>query len=256
MYLHLTLAPTRERSGQRLVDFSVNQGVEVRKFVVLLATLCVGMVTTAQGVRWEPVTADDLLSLYQNLVAVEVDVPSGATTFSLAYGSTSDVFVLSTFLEQGGLDRLIPDRLRIVVLLPDPAVVSPCSAEQAQATIAITPISGQLRAAEHVQKVCVNHPDRSTIRGRTMDVFEGASPTMGGWTPLLFQAWLVGSGANESGGVASGLDLEMNFAVQVAFGSGTSTERPEAQPLTATDFAKLPAIADLIAQYGVVNDAR
>jgi len=221
------------------------------RFLLVLLTLTVAT-TQAQGVRQDAVTPDDLLLLYDNAVALEVDVPTGATTVALSYGSAAEPFGMATFLAQSGV-TLAPTRLRVIVLFADPSVVDPCAADEAEALVIAIPHSDDGTNSHMRQKVCVPHPVKSSITGESRTVIEGSTPPLGEWTPLVFQTWLVRAGRTEQGSIDSALDLGKNLLVQVRFGDSNSTSTVIAAPLSNGELSALPAVQELIAEYGVVE---
>lgn len=203
---------------------------------------------SAQGVMQDAVTTRDLLDLFDDAVAIEVEIPEGATTFHLSYGRGG----VSSFLDQNPTQGP-PTSLRVVAFLPDPSEVDPCEQGQAQATIVATLISDEGRGERHSQKVCVPHPDKSRITGAPRQVMEGDAPVLGEWTPLLFHAWLVRESQDERGGIDSAIALENSFTIQVMFASGNSTGFESSEVLRLQQFAELPAVRQLIEKYGVVR---
>src|SRR5690625_4527453 len=91
----------------------------------------------ANGVTQGFVTAEDVVKLFDNGVAIEVEVPEGAATYTLYYGPNGYDNGLSSRLNQHPSGPA--NQLRILAFLPDPATVNPCAAEEAQARIVIIP---------------------------------------------------------------------------------------------------------------------
>lgn len=221
--------------------------------VTITAAAALAATAQAQGVQQDAVTADDLLLLFDNAVALEVDIPAGATTFSLLYGPANASNGMTTFLSQPG-GGPAPTRLRVVVVLPDPAVVDPCAADEAEAVVIAYPHSEQSANSHHRLKVCVPHPAKSSITGASRTVIEGAVPTLNEWTPVIFKTWLVRAGQDENGAIDSTVDLQKNFIVQVGFSSGNSTSGPTSAAMSLEEIAALPAIAELIEEHGLLEE--
>lgn len=157
---------------------------EVKMRLVLTLAALLAPVALTQAVTEAPVTTDDLLRLYDNAVALEVPVPPGATTYSLTVSGTSGARGTSTFLQPG------VDTLRVVVLLPDPAVVDPCAAEEAEATIVAIPIGPDRTHFHNSIEACVPHPPKAQITGGARFVLEGAAsaPRLDArWAPQLLE---------------------------------------------------------------------
>lgn len=217
-------------------------------FVMLMSTA----VVQAQGVRQEAVTPDDLLLLFDNALALEVDIPAGATTFALSYGNAADPFGFSTFITESGA-RPAPTRLRVVVVLADPAVVDACAADEAQAVVIAVPHGDEWADFHQRQSVCVQHPPKSAITGEARTVIEGSAPQLNTWTPLVFQTWLVNAGKDAQGGIDSAVDLTTNFLVQVHFGDSNDTGTVMAPPLNPAELIVLPTVGELIEEYGLLT---
>lgn len=219
---------------------------------LLLVSLC-GALALAQGVRLDQLTTDDLLRLYDNAVALEVEVPQGATTFSVAYGPAGKPNGLGSSLRAGPSPR--PSALRVVALLPDPSVVDPCAAEESEVTLLVVRQYGDAEGTHHRQKVCVPHPSKSSITGSVTRVPQRDALALDEWTPLLVQAWLVRDGEDDSGAIDSALDLNHAFVLQLHFGSQDSASYPTTKSLTVEELAAIPAVAELVEEYGL-PDAR
>ena len=222
------------------------------RLVIVLLTLASAM-ALAQGTIQDVVTPDDLLMLYDNAVALEVDIPTGATTFALSYGSSSSPLGLSTFLPETRAGDSAPTRLRVVVVLPDASVVDPCVPFRAEAVVIAVPHGPSGTDAHHRQKVCVPHPSESSMTGELTTVIEGPGPQLGEWTPLVLKTWLVNVGQDGQGTIQSIVDLEHNFLLQVHFGDSNTTGIVTAPPLGTAELMAVPAIRALVEEYGLLR---
>lgn len=183
-------------------------------------------------------------------MAIEIPIPTNATTYSLTFSGTKPPVGTSTFLDR---DATI---LRVIALLPDEGVVDPCAAEEAEATIVAIPITQIGPPSHNSMKVCVLHPPKPEITGRARLVLEGAPPALDELRPIVFQAWLVHDGKNEHGGIKSAIDMSRAFTAYVNFTDSNSTAFPAHESLDADTLAAWPDIADLIEKYGISTDPR
>lgn len=220
----------------------------MRLILVLAAVLAPTAYT--QGVTQADVTPDDLLTLYDNAVAIEIPIPANATAYSLTFGGTKPPVGMSTFLDRDATT------LRVIALLPDEGVVDPCAAEEAEATIVAIPISPRGAPFHNSMKVCVPHPPKPEITGRARLVLEGEAPTLGELRPIVFQAWLVRDGQNEHGGIKSAIDMSRAFTAYVNFTDSSSTAFPAYEHLDVDTLATWPDIAALIEKFGISTDPR
>ena len=212
----------------------------------LLLTLAMLLpVTHAQQVMQTPVTTDDLLLLFDNAVAVEIPIPAETTTVRLSYGPVPSANGLSTFIDEAA------HTLRLVVLLPDPTVVSPCPAGEAEATIIAVPLLPEHAGFHHRQKVCTPHPEKNLLTGSLNAVIEGEAPALNEWRPLLVHTWLVNINQDDAGSITSAIDTASLFNVQVNFSSGNTTGFPDQPALGANELLSLPAVEELVERYGL-----
>jgi len=204
----------------------------------LLFTMALLSPAFANGVTQGFLTAEDVVKLFDNGVAIEVDVPEGAATYTLYYGPNGSDYGLSSRLNQHPSGPAT--HLRILAFLPDPASVNPCAAEEAQGRIVIIPKNGEQELGHSRQDVCVPHPERATITGSTYQVGEGAAPELHEWTPLLLHAWLVHENTDPDGHITSTVDLDHTFLMQLYFGEHEDKLSPEVPTLGLDEFLESP----------------
>ncbi|HEX7004238.1 MAG TPA: hypothetical protein VF168_08630 [Trueperaceae bacterium] len=217
--------------------------------LIMVFALLLTAHSLAEGVVRSAVTTRDVLDLFDQAVAVEIEIPDDATTFHLIYGRGG----ISAFLDQHPMQGP-PNVLRVVAFLPDPGEVDPCAAGEAQATVIATPISAAGRGGRHLQRVCVPHPEKTRITGVLREVIEGSAPELDEWMPLLFHAWLVREGSNAPGAVDSAVALDSHFTMQVKFGSRNSTAFDSEDALRLDEFIDLPVLRRSIERFGIARE--
>jgi len=206
--------------------------------LVLLFTMALLSPAFANGVTQGFVTAEDVVKLFDNGVAIEVEVPEGAATYTLYYGPNGYDNGLSSRLNQHPSSPAT--QLRILAFLPDPATVNPCAAEEAQARIVIIPKNGDQELGHSRQDVCVPHPEKPSITGSIYQVGEGNAPELQEWTPLLLHAWRVHVNTDPDGYATSETDLDHVFLMQVYFGDREGDFSRAAPALGLDEFLESP----------------
>lgn len=212
------------------------------RFLLTLAVL--STIVHAQDVRQAPVTADDVLLLFDNSLAVEISIPEGATGFTLSFGSTEMPAALSAFLRAG------TEALRVVVFLPNPSTVSLCPAGETEVTVLIIEISDDDHP-HHRQTTCVVHPDTNDIAGPLRYVVESTAPELNEWRPLVVHSWLISVGQDDGGGIIPAVSADHLTSVQVHFRDGNSTSLPVEPEVQKGELLALPSLRQAIERYGL-----
>ena len=190
----------------------------------------------AQNITEAPTNPDFLADWLSRSATLEIQVPTGATSYALTVGPDHYPVEMAAFLSEPA--ETANRQLQIVIVPPDQPGGNAICDRQGLAGIFITPTSGVIPGSPNYLPFCAPYPTGPTPSNELAIVIDEGPAEPGEWQPIYLHAWQAQDNATAETGQS------MMFTVQVSFHDDNTTTIPEARRLSTSEVLELESVKE------------